>query len=268
MRKGAAGADEVVAKVHSLWRYPVKSMGGERVPQLLLDASGVYADRYLGFESSGAAKGKPLLTGAERARMLLCQARFRAEPAEQPGFQQQQGAPGELASLVEVLTPEGSVLRADDPALPGLLQQGLPVKHPMWLRTSERPMTDCRPIALLSMQTLRQISSELGQPVEAERFRANLLLDVVSTNDTEKPDGGFAEDRFVGCRLRIGAQAEILIKERDPRCRIITLDPRTGAPLPALMRLLADRHQGRAGVYATTLVPGPVCEGDVVRLIR
>jgi hypothetical protein len=35
---------------------------------------------------------------------------------------------------------------------------------------------------------------------------------------------GFAENAFVGCKLQIGTKAVIAVTDRDPRCKMITLD--------------------------------------------
>ena len=35
----------VIGTVAEIWRYPVKSMGGERVPESLIAARGLHADR-------------------------------------------------------------------------------------------------------------------------------------------------------------------------------------------------------------------------------
>ena len=236
---------EPVGTIHSLWRYPIKSMGGESVPTLAVLPNGIAGDRRLAFESDGAPRGKPKLTGAERAAMLRCHARFT----------------GDAADAVEVTTGKGERFCATDPALIAALQSGLETKHRMWLKQSEQPMTDCRPIALLSIQTLDQLGRELGMAVAAERFRANILLDLSATS-------GFGEDHFVGGTLQIGSTVQLAVKERDPRCRIITLDPVSGAMLPALMTRLARHHDGRAGIYAVTVQPGRIAEGDPVWLLR
>ncbi len=44
----------VVGRVESLWRYPVKSMRGEELPEAFLGFAGVYGDRVYAFRSPGA----------------------------------------------------------------------------------------------------------------------------------------------------------------------------------------------------------------------
>ncbi len=238
---------QLVGHIDALWRYPVKSMGGEQAATLFAGVNGIAGDRLLAFESAGAPKGKPLLRGAERAAQLCCRARLLPQSSS--------GGIG-----VEVTMPDGRCFRADDPRLIGALQCGV-APPAMWLRTSDRPHAECRPISLMSRQTLQQLSGEAGFPVDSDRFRANLLLDLPGLA------AGFPEDAFAGCRLRIGNQTTLLIKERTPRCRVITIDPVTGEAAPTLMKLMADRHQGRAGIYAAAVIPGCIRRGDPVFLL-
>jgi hypothetical protein len=48
---------------------------------------------------------------------------------------------------------------------------------------------------------------------------------------------------------------------------MITLDPDTCQSDPRLLKLLAQDHQGYAGIYAAVLVEGMVRQGDPVELI-
>ena len=75
----------------------------------------------------------------------------------------------------------------------------------------------------------------MGIPVDKRRFRANIYLNLAS-------DSGFAEDELVGRKLRIGSSAEIMVLERDPRCKMISLDPDTGEHNPEVLRKVAQAH--------------------------
>jgi uncharacterized protein YcbX len=125
---------------------------------------------------------------------------------------------------------------------------------------SDRALTDCRPVSLISLQTIRQVEAELGIPIDNRRFRANVYLDLAS-ND------GFAEDELVGRRARIGAKAEIAILERDPRCKMISLDPDTAEHNPEVLRKVAKAHANLAGVYCAVLVEGVLTKGDSINLL-
>ena len=59
----------------------------------------------------------------------------------------------------------------------------------------------------------------------------------------------------------------VAVLERDPRCRMITLDPDTAAANPEILRRVARGHDGKAGVYGAVLVEGLVHEGDAIALL-
>ena len=257
----------VVGRVESLWRYPVKSMRGEELREAFLGFSGVFGDRFCAFRNSGAPKGFPYLTGRELEQMLLYRPRFRhAEKAAKPvnlveaekiapGLTPLYPGPADL--VVDVETPSGEVLAIDDPALVSLLRKVIPDAPELELLRSDRAMTDCRPISVISNGTVRRLGEELGTAMDKRRFRANVYVDLESGE-------GFSEDAFVGRKLQIGPKAVIAILERDPRCKMITLDPDTAEANSQLLRQVVQVHNAKAGVYGAVLVEGIVHTGDEI----
>lgn len=229
-----------IATVAELWRYPVKSMRGEQLNTLEVLPDGIAHDRRYAIRSTGAPQGKPLLTGRERAALLLYTARI------------ENGSPS-------IRTPAGEDFSLEDPALLRTLQADFNDGHRLDLLRSQTPLTDCRPIALLSSQTIAQLTEELGTPIDPRRFRANLLLTFPPQSRSQA--GEFPEDALVGQTLQIGT-AQLRITERDPRCRIVILDPETAETNPALMKLIDRQHNGRVGIYATVVQPGTIHPGD------
>ncbi len=261
---------KTVGTVESLWRYPVKSMAGERLAELFVGFSGVYGDRCYAFRDSAARKGFPYLNANAQRRMLLYRPRFRhpersARPpnlAEAmsigPGVNPANAEPGDME--LDVLTPSGAVVAVDDPALAEMLGEGLGGEHRLALVRSDRALTDCRPLSLISLQTVRAVGEELGAPLDKRRFRANVYLDLASGR-------GFAEDGLVGRRLRLGPKAVVAVLERDPRCKMISLDPDTGEHDPEVLRRVAQTHEARAGVYCAVLVEGVLSAGHAVEVL-
>jgi hypothetical protein len=260
----------IVGQIESLWRYPVKSMRGEELAEAFVGFPGVYGDRLFAFKSSARPDGFPYLTGREQEELLLYRPRFRhpdkaAKPPNQaeaeaiaPGLNPMFADPADLA--VEVETPSGEVLEVDDPALIRMLAERTRDGHTLTLLRSERAMTDCRPVSLFSIQTARRLGDELGTTLDKRRFRANIYLDLGSA-------AGFSEDGFVGQTLRLGPKVAIAILERDPRCKMITLDPDTAEPSGAILRQVSRAHDGMAGVYGAVLVEGMVRQGDEIALM-
>ncbi|MBI3850229.1 MAG: MOSC domain-containing protein [Verrucomicrobia bacterium] len=262
----------IIGRVASLWRYPVKSMRGESLREAFLGFAGIHGDRVFAIRSSIAPKGFPYLTAREQRKLLACSPRFRhPEKAAQPAnlAEAENLAPGVGLTpaptdatdfMVDVELPTGRRLAIDDPALLHAIRDGLPGAPELTLMRSDRAITDCRPVSLLSLQTARQLGDEIGATVDARRFRANIYLDL-------NAPGGFAEDGYIGRSLRIGSRAVVSLLQRDARCAMITLDPETGESNPAVLKRVAQAHQGMAGVYAAVLVEGIVRAGDAVEVL-
>jgi hypothetical protein len=234
----------VIGELASITRYPVKSMSGETVRRSFLTDSGLAGDRLYAFESSGAPPGMLRVTSRERREMLRYKPCLSAD------------------GKVEILCPNGEVLPVDSTAILTYLQRQAQHGNTFRLTHTLTPQTDVRPLSLISPQTIHQLSEEIGLQLDPRRFRTNLCLDL--------PDGPFAEEKLIGQTLRIGSIATIRIRERVPRCRFITYDPEsphTTDPLFSLMKHLDRGHQGRAGVYASVLVPGPIEIGDPIQNI-
>jgi uncharacterized protein len=259
---------KIIGTVESLWRYPVKSMRGEERDEIFAGFSGVYGDRLFAFRSSASPTGFPHFTARDQRQMLRYRPRFRqpekagAPPnlteAENAGATPIYGAPADL--MVDVETPAGKTVAIDDPALIELLRDGTDEKHHLTLLRSDRALTDCRPLSLFAVQTAGKLAEETGIPIDKRRFRANIYLDLTNSE-------GFAEDTFVGRSLRIGSKVTLSVLQRDPRCMIITLDPDTGEKTPAVLKAVAQAHDGMAGVYGAILVEGIVRKGDPVALL-
>jgi uncharacterized protein YcbX len=260
-----------IGTVESLWRYPVKSMRGAEMPEVFMGFSGIYGDRCYAFKNSAGRKGFPYLNANVQQQMLLYRPQFRhPERASRPPNLTEAAsiAPGVTPAngdaedmVLDIVTPSGEIVSVDSPALIKLLGEGIGEKNQLKLVRSDRALTDCRPVSLISLQTIRQIESELGMPIDKRRFRANIYFNFASESS------GFAEDNLVGRRLRIGSRATIMVLERDPRCKMISLDPDTGEHNPEVLRKVGKAHGNFAGVYCAVLVEGLLKKDDLIELV-
>jgi uncharacterized protein YcbX len=258
----------IVGKVDSLWRYPVKSMRGEELQEAFAGYPGVYGDRVFAFKSLASPAGFPYFTAREQRRLLQYRPRFRypdkaARPVNLTEADNMGAGPlsADISELmVDIETPEGKTLAIDDPVLIEMLRSEIDEKHRLTLLQSQRAMTDCRPMSIFSLQSARQLAEETGTPIDKRRFRANVYLDLAS-------DQGFGENKFVGRSLKIGPKVVIRVLERDPRCVMITLDPDTSERTPAILKKVAQAHDGMAGVYGAVIVEGMLHKGDSVELL-
>jgi uncharacterized protein YcbX len=244
-------------------------MRGEALDEYFIGFSGVYGDRLYAFEQVNGREGFPWLTAREQPKILHYTPRFRnpARTTAPPNLVAAQGlGPGitpvygdEDNMAVEVEGPGGMVYDVADPALHALLLEGSGASG-IRLTRSVRALADCRPVSLISMQSIHQLSAECGMELDHRRFRPNIYTDL-----DELP--GYAEVGWVGRRIAIGSKVVLHILEGDPRCKFITLDPETGECTPAILRPVAQNHANTAGVYAAVLVEGIVRAGDTIRLL-
>lgn len=227
-----------IGTVAELWRYPVKSMRGERLPAAAFDPAGMVGDRRFAVVSTAAPIGKPLVTSRERTRMLLYQPRLEPTPV--------------------VVTPTGASLPLPSDDLVHTLQQELaaPEATLELEHSPHKPITDVRALSFISRATLDFLAAELGASFAPQRLRNNLILELRDTRP-------FAEEELDGRQLQLGPgdDATLLqVHERIPRCRIVTLDPETAETDPHLLRFLAKHRQGRIAMYATVVRPGSTPE--------
>lgn len=262
---------ERIGTLETVCRYPVKSMAGEELDVAFVGFAGMMGDRAFAFVRKPGPKGFPWLTGREQESLVTYRPRYRADaaaamalpvdleaslgmaPGVNPVFPS-----GDGAFAVEVATPGGRTLALDSPELRVELEErsGQPVE----LRFSERSLTDCRPVSLFGNASAAALGGELGTEVDRRRFRANLYADWADGRP-------YRENELVGRTLQIGDRLRLAVLERDPRCKMITLDPDTGTMEAGILRHVTRAHGGCAGVYAAVLVEGVARKGDPIQLV-
>jgi hypothetical protein len=259
-----------VGKVESLWRYPVKSMAGETLDEVFVGYAGVFGDRLYAFLNQRAPAGFPYLTGRTRPEMLRYRASFRdsannVRPPNQadaegmgPGLTPIYPQPHDL--VVDITLPSGERLVATDPALiTRLAGKGADAAELSLIR-SDRALTDCRPLSLISHHTIKQLGDEIGIPLDRRRFRPNIFAELGSGK-------GFGEDAFVGMRLQIGERCVIAVLDRDPRCKMISIDPDTAEENKDVFGHVSRAHDGGAGIYCAVLTEGMVRKDDAIVVV-
>lgn len=260
----------IVGKVESLWRYPVKSMAGETVDEVFVGYAGVFGDRLYAFLNQRAPAAFPYLTGRTRPEMLRYRARFRhsANTLRPPNQAEAESRGPGLTPIypqaddlvVDVALPSGQTLVATDPALIARLAGKGADAADLTLIRSDRALTDCRPVSLISHHTIAQIGDEIGLTLDRRRFRANIFADLGTGQ-------GFGEDAYVGKRLQLGARCVIAVLDRDPRCKMISIDPETAEENKDVFGHVSRAHFGCAGIYCAVLTEGMVRKDDAIVLL-
>ena len=254
--------------IRTIRRHPVKSMAGEVVARAIVSHAGLVGDRVWSFIDAAGPAHFPWFSARTLGAMVRYRPRFvdpdrtltdaALEAAWARGSGVAPALPGDEAFAVAVGTPGGGVLAVDDPRLLAELEAASGRK--LALRFATRGMQDCRPVSLVTSQTLAGFAAEAGVADDAARFRMNFEIDWPGA-------APFAEDGLVGKRVAIGARLEIAIVEPDARCAMIGVDPASGESDRVVLRTLADRHGGNLGLYGVVLCEGVVADGDAVRLL-
>lgn len=259
-----------VGTLESLWRYPVKSMQGEELDEVFVSFGGVMGDRVHSLVTTRGNPGFPWYTARDLESLLLYKPRYKQTTAtlKPKNLEAAQNmAPGinpltpEIEDFsVEVETPEGKVYSLSDEAFLAHLKT-LSDDQTLRLHFTQKSQYDCRPLSLFSMQQQRSLADELAIEIDKRRFRANFYVNW----SEDKPL--LYENELIGKRLKIGDLLEINVLERDPRCKMITLDPDTAEANPNIIKHLARTQEGYAGVYGAVLVEGVVKSGDAIQLL-
>ena len=258
-----------IGAIESVWRYPVKGMRGEEVPYCYAGYSGLIGDRVYGVIAADGDPAFPWHTGRDHEEFVLYEARYEsgekllvpenldAFEGLAPGIKPVD--PAAEAFRVEVRSPDGESHAIDSDAFLAALEKT--TGRSLRVHMTQKGQHDCRPLSIFSLSAAARLGEETGMTVDKRRFRANLYVEWV---DQEDP---FYEFSLVGKRLRIGDRLEVAVIERDPRCKMITLDPDTAEESPRLLQHVSRKHGGDAGVFAAVLREGRVKQGDPIFLL-
>ncbi len=252
-----------VATIAELWRYPVKSLGGERLATAELGPGGIEGDRQFGVVDVVTGK---VLSAKTVPRLLEGEAtwrngvvEFRGSPMEgatsvDEGIDQRLSAwlerPVRLASATE-----GQRTTFDLPLDPDRPDELIELQTPPGSYFDSRST-----LHLLTDASLRSAAALYpAGDWHPRRFRPNVLLTVVDADD------GFPEDGWVGADLTIGS-IEAFVRKASARC-VVTAQPQPGCARDVgIFRFLARERSGNLGIYVDPRGAGRLAEGDPVDL--
>lgn len=236
---------EAIGRVEAIYRYPVKSMRGERITNATLGWHGLDGDRRFAFRRIEDRSFFPWLTAGKLAGLLQYE----------PICDQGSTAP---RVPTHVRTPGGEVhsifsdeLAAEVSALH---------KSPVQMTQLKDGIFDDASISILATDTVTAIADAAGLPVDARRFRPNLLVRLFTA-------GSFQEDQWLNGVLTFGegdAPPAIAVTRRDVRCAMINLDPDTAMSSPEVLKAVVRINDNNAGVYGTVTRTGGLTVGQSI----
>ena len=239
--------DRVRGTLVSLYRWPVKSCGGERLRAGRIGRMGLGGDRTYALVAHHH-RGERHVTARDARRLLQWQAGYPDAPDD--------ALDPDRPPLPVLVAPDGRRRRWDDPELPAALEADL--GRPVRLEQRLEGQQDLPSTLLVTTEASRRaVEQALGRGLDLRRFRTNLHVDL------DAP--AFAEERWEGRRLRVGA-AEIELLHPCRRCVIPTRDPDTTERWPDLLRWLTHEREQLFGINARVLDGARIAVGDRVEL--
>jgi uncharacterized protein len=283
-------SEQVIGTIEELWRYPVKSMLGERLQSVLATAAGLIGDRAWALRDLRTGN---VVSAKKWARMLDFSASYETQPAP--------GDPGR----VRIELPDQSSLYADEPWASRAVSEALgfevrleqaatldnsrveadidtgtifgdiPVGEiytalkpgqniPSTFNLPRGTFFDAAVIHIVSsasMERLRELQGGTAQMVP-QRFRPNVYI------RSAPALAGFIEDEWLnGATLVIG---ELHIDKIKPTLRcVMTTHAQAGLPRDlSVLRTAAQHHTAHLGVTGRILNEAPLEVGQPVKLLR
>jgi uncharacterized protein len=285
---------QVIGTVKEIWRYPVKSMAGERMQRANVSARGIYGDRGWAIRDEKAGE---IRNARKLPALLHCTAVYLREPNADDAppaqitlpdgttFRSDSAEAGE--KLSELLGRRVSIWPIQPPSERDFLKRGAPDNPDMMAelrqvfgRLENEPLPDLStlppqilrftspfgtffdafPFNVLTTASLSAMSSHNpAADFDSRRFRPNVLV------ETKSGIEGLVEAEWSGRTLRIGT-TRIKIEMPTVRCVIPTLDQPGVKKDPSVLRTIVRDAAQNLGAYATIAAGGTIAIGDEVAL--
>jgi uncharacterized protein YcbX len=236
-----------IGHVEAIYRYPVKSMRGERLEFATLGWHGLEGDRRLAFRRTDDGSGFPWLSASKLPDLLLFDPHGEHDDD-----------PGDLPT--QVRTPDGARLPifGDDLAAEVGRRHGAPVQ----MTRLNHGIFDEASISVITSDTAREIGRLAGQSADVRRFRPNIVV-------RSRRPVPFEENAWVGCVLSFGGGEQdpaITVTMRDARCSMVNLDPDSASSAPEMLKAVVRANQNHAGIYGTVTRRGGLAVGQRILL--
>jgi uncharacterized protein len=225
--------------VEQIWRYPVKSMGGEQLEVGFVDERGLHGDRVWAVQDDAGKLG----SGKDASRFtrilgLLDLSATYVDDAEPP----------------VVLAPDGTKYPVASGAADAYLQAM--TRRTVHIRRDTGIMHfDEVPFSLVGTATLDWLGSQVSVTVDARRLRPNIVV------RTEQP---FAEEAWVDRKVRIG-DVEAVFDRVFMRCVMVGM-AQPGLAAGNVLKQIARRGEPCLAIGGHVRMHGTIRVGDDIAI--
>ena len=228
-----------IGTIESLWRYPVKSLLGESLDHLNVDARGVVGDRTYAVSNIEGKFG----SGKNTRRFSRIDGLFSLSAET-------------TANGVLIKFPDGVAIEGTEQSLNSKLSQAVGESVTL-TKEAEISHFDDGAVHILTTESLLLLRELLpSSGIDARRFRANIVIDSKELDES-----------LLGKTITVG-ETVLEITQKTQRCRMITLDQQNLKSRPEILKTVSNHFGLDFGVYARVISTGSISIGDNVELIQ
>lgn len=236
-----------IGHVEAIFRYPVKSMRGQRLEVANMGWHGIDGDRRLAFRRVDDRSGFPWLTASKLPELILFSPQHRKDSAEED-------------VPMYIRTPDGGEMAVfgDELAAEVGRRYGAPVQ----MMQLKQGIFDEACISVITSDTVREIGRLAERSLDMRRFRPNVAVRLLRPVP-------FQEDEWLGSVLSFGEKDDapaITVTMRDVRCSMVNLDPDSAAAAPEVLKTIVRANQNNAGIYGAVTRVGRLSVGQSIFL--
>jgi hypothetical protein len=236
-----------IGHVEAIFRYPVKSMRGERLEVANMGWHGLDGDRRLAFRRIDDRSEFPFLTASKLPELLLFAPKGRKD-----------GSPEDAPTHVR--TPDGEEM----PVFGEELATEVERRHgtPVQMMQLKNGIFDDATVSVIASDTVREIGRLAGLNPDVRRFRPNIVVRLLRS-------APFQEDNWLGGVLLFGEGDDapaVAVTTLDVRCSMVNFDPDTASPAPEVMKAIVRANQNKAGIYGAVTRIGRLAVGQSIFL--
>lgn len=238
--------------IEEIWRYPVSSLGGEKLTSVEIDETGIVGDRQWCIAD---AKSGEVATPEKQERWrpaLFLNSRLTGNSAEigfADGSWLDVADEGIDAKLTSHFGFETTLLAYEKPGVRDPSGRGIGVNR-----------YEPSPLHLITTSSLDQLSNLLGnETVNSRRFRPNLVL-------RTEGQAEFREKAWIGKRLKLGSSVLIEASEETKRCGMTLIAQPDIHENADILRTILRQNKRNFGIYASVTKTGAITVGDSVHL--
>ncbi|MCF6339719.1 MAG: MOSC domain-containing protein [Sulfurimonas sp.] len=267
-----------IGSVVSLFRYPIKSMAGEKLESTIINKEGVLGDRSYALIDTTTNKIVSAKNPRKWPDIFKYYAKYINEPTESN------------ITEVEITFPNNSTVKSTQEDINQVLSSAfngtlklistIPKKVQLEecfadieeinqhgnvteVNMANGTFFDLGIIHLLTTSTIKKCEELYADGnFHINRFRPNIVVDL------DSKELGFIENEWIGKNIAIGDEVILKIKEPSPRCIMTTLEQDNLPKDINILKTILKNNNGNLGIYADVVQGGRIKNNDVIKIIK